>query len=294
MPRAIPERAPHQPHLRERAWPSWCAPPGWSGARRWAPARQPRHAGRRVPGQRPDGARRRDGRNSGPADSRAVAWGRLPLQLRHGLGGAPGAPRTRQLALTPWRSGCSAPATTASSRRPRTCSTARPRPRRRLASSARRATICSSPTRTERAVGFVSGVEVTHPDKGTEMFLYELAVDEPFRRRGIGRALVERLAALAREAGCYGMWVITDDDNAAARATYEGSGWGARDRPGRGGLDLLGTGAWTRSSRRPRGCRRHALGPVPVSTSSPASAGRRVEHHDAGADPRRRRPQALR
>ena len=75
-----------------------------------------------------------------------------------------------------------------------------------------------------RPVGFVSGVEVTHPDKGTEMFLYELAVDEPFRRRGIGRALVERLAALAREAGCYGMWVVTDHDNEAARATYEGTG----------------------------------------------------------------------
>ena len=74
------------------------------------------------------------------------------------------------------------------------------------------------------AVGFVSGVEVTHPDKGTEMFLYELAVDEPFRRRGIGRGLVERLAALARAAGCYGMWVLTDDDNEAARATYEGTG----------------------------------------------------------------------
>jgi ribosomal protein S18 acetylase RimI-like enzyme len=75
-----------------------------------------------------------------------------------------------------------------------------------------------------RAVGFVSGVEVTHPDKGTEMFLYELAVDEPFRRRGIGRALTERLAALARQAGCYGMWVLTDEDNEAARATYEGAG----------------------------------------------------------------------
>jgi len=78
--------------------------------------------------------------------------------------------------------------------------------------------------RDERPVGFVSGVEVTHPDKGTEMFLYELAVDEPFRRRGIGRALVEGLADVAKAAGCYGMWVITEDDNAAARATYEGTG----------------------------------------------------------------------
>ena len=56
------------------------------------------------------------------------------------------------------------------------------------------------------------------------MFLYELAVDEPFQNRGIGRALVERLAALARDAGCYGMWVITDDINRPARAVYEGTG----------------------------------------------------------------------
>jgi ribosomal protein S18 acetylase RimI-like enzyme len=75
-----------------------------------------------------------------------------------------------------------------------------------------------------RPVGFVSGVEVTHPDKGTEMFLYELAVDEPWRRRGIGRALVEALAEIARAAGCYGMWVVTDRTNEAARATYEGTG----------------------------------------------------------------------
>ena len=31
--------------------------------------------------------------------------------------------------------------------------------------------------------GFVSGVEMTHPDKGTEMFLYELEVEESLRRR---------------------------------------------------------------------------------------------------------------
>ncbi|EST25194.1 GNAT family N-acetyltransferase [Streptomyces roseochromogenus] len=72
--------------------------------------------------------------------------------------------------------------------------------------------------------GFVSGVETVHPDKGTEMFLYELAVDEPYRRRGIGRALVERLAALARERGCYGMWVGVDAGNDVALAAYRSAG----------------------------------------------------------------------
>jgi len=69
--------------------------------------------------------------------------------------------------------------------------------------------------------GFVSGVEVTHPDKGVEMMLYELSVDEPFRRRGIGRALVRRLADLARERGCGAMFVLTEDSNAPALATYD-------------------------------------------------------------------------
>ncbi len=75
-----------------------------------------------------------------------------------------------------------------------------------------------------RAVGFVSGVEVTHPDKGTEMFLYELSVGEADRRRGVGGALVAALRDLARSLGCYGMWVLTDDFNAAALATYRGAG----------------------------------------------------------------------
>ena len=74
--------------------------------------------------------------------------------------------------------------------------------------------------------GFVSGVEMTHPDKGTEMFLYELGVDERFRGRGIGKTLVAGLADLARQRGCYGMWVLTDADNAAGVATYESAGAG--------------------------------------------------------------------
>ncbi|MFE4871070.1 GNAT family N-acetyltransferase [Streptomyces sp. NPDC056682] len=76
-------------------------------------------------------------------------------------------------------------------------------------------------------VGFVSGIEMLHPDKGTEMCLYELAVAARHRRRGIGRALVEELAAAARARGCYDMWVGVDTDNDPAFATYRSAG--ARD-----------------------------------------------------------------
>jgi ribosomal protein S18 acetylase RimI-like enzyme len=72
--------------------------------------------------------------------------------------------------------------------------------------------------------GMVTGVEMTHPDKGTEMFLYELGVDEPYQGRGVGKALVSALADLARERDCYGMWTITDEDNEGALATYRRAG----------------------------------------------------------------------
>ncbi|MFB4424396.1 N-acetyltransferase family protein [Streptomyces sp. QL37] len=72
--------------------------------------------------------------------------------------------------------------------------------------------------------GFVSGIEMLHPDKGTEMCLYELSVGEAYRRRGIGRALTEALAAEARKRGCYDMWVGVERDNGAALATYRSAG----------------------------------------------------------------------
>ncbi len=75
-----------------------------------------------------------------------------------------------------------------------------------------------------RPVGMISGVETTHPDKGTEMFLYELGVDEDARRRGVATSLVNALAALARDRGCHGMWVAVDTDNVAALATYRRAG----------------------------------------------------------------------
>jgi ribosomal protein S18 acetylase RimI-like enzyme len=78
--------------------------------------------------------------------------------------------------------------------------------------------------------GFVSGTELSHPDKSDpELFLNELGVDEAYRGRGIGRALVAELWRAAQQRGCRGMWVLTDDDNAAANKVYRAAG-GTRAR----------------------------------------------------------------
>jgi len=70
----------------------------------------------------------------------------------------------------------------------------------------------------------ISGVEMTHPDKGTEMFIYELGVAPAARLQGVGARLVAELAVIARRNGCYGMWVGTEVDNMAALATYRRAG----------------------------------------------------------------------
>jgi ribosomal protein S18 acetylase RimI-like enzyme len=76
----------------------------------------------------------------------------------------------------------------------------------------------------DRPIGMVTGVAMTHPDKGTEMFLYELGVDETARGAGVGTALIQALAGRARKRGCYGMWVCTDLDNVAAQRAYRKAG----------------------------------------------------------------------
>lgn len=83
-------------------------------------------------------------------------------------------------------------------------------------------------------VGFISGIETLHPDKGAEMLIYELGVADDYRRRGIARALVDRLGEIARQRGCHGMWVVVDPDNDAALQTYRS----ARADPAEGAVTL--------------------------------------------------------
>jgi ribosomal protein S18 acetylase RimI-like enzyme len=75
-----------------------------------------------------------------------------------------------------------------------------------------------------RMVGFASGCVLLHPDKPPSMFLAELGTAEGWRRRGIGTALTEHILAAARGLGCKGIWLATEPDNLAARATYRRAG----------------------------------------------------------------------
>lgn len=76
----------------------------------------------------------------------------------------------------------------------------------------------------DRAVGFASGTVLDHPDKPRALFLQELGVNEDARRQGIALALVAALRAEGRRRGCQVTWVLTEPDNAPARAVYAAAG----------------------------------------------------------------------
>lgn len=54
----------------------------------------------------------------------------------------------------------------------------------------------------------------------TEFYIYDLAVAEPFRRRGVATALIEELKRVARERGAYVIFVQADHGDDPAIALY--------------------------------------------------------------------------
>jgi len=76
--------------------------------------------------------------------------------------------------------------------------------------------------------GCVYGHELVHPDGERTMLLYSLDVAEHARGRGYGKTLVTTFVDHARQTGCTEVWVLTDDENPAALATYSSAG-GQRD-----------------------------------------------------------------
>jgi aminoglycoside 6'-N-acetyltransferase I len=74
-------------------------------------------------------------------------------------------------------------------------------------------------------VGFASAVRYVHPDKPRpELWINEVGVAPSHQRRGVGRAIVAELLALARREGCGAAWVLTEAGNVAARSLYAAAG----------------------------------------------------------------------
>lgn len=80
-------------------------------------------------------------------------------------------------------------------------------------------------------VGFASALHYVHPDKPTELWINEVGVAPSFQRQGVAKAILEALLAYARSLGCAEAWVLTEDDNTAARALYGSVGGRETQRP---------------------------------------------------------------
>lgn len=73
-------------------------------------------------------------------------------------------------------------------------------------------------------VGFASAVHYVHPDKPPQLWINEVSVAPTHQRRGLARALLDALLTKGRALGCSEAWVLTDEENAAARAAYRSAG----------------------------------------------------------------------
>lgn len=77
----------------------------------------------------------------------------------------------------------------------------------------------------ERVVGGLAGYELRKFEQPrSELYIYDLAVREPYRRRGIATALIERVKWMARERGAWMIYVQADLEDSPAIALYSGLG----------------------------------------------------------------------
>lgn len=71
-----------------------------------------------------------------------------------------------------------------------------------------------------QVIGFVSFVEIYHPDKDTQIFVNELSVHESYQRMKIGTHLMNQVFAFAKDHAYY-VWVATEMDNVEAINFYQ-------------------------------------------------------------------------
>lgn len=74
-------------------------------------------------------------------------------------------------------------------------------------------------------LGFLLAYRLARWDQARPMmFVYEIEVLEPYRRQGIGRALIGEIQRISRQAGCLKLFLITNTSKEAAMALYAATG----------------------------------------------------------------------
>jgi ribosomal protein S18 acetylase RimI-like enzyme len=73
-------------------------------------------------------------------------------------------------------------------------------------------------------VAFAFAVHYVNPDKSPQLWINEVGVSPSHQRKGFANAVLTALLSLGHELGCTEAWVLTDENNAAARALYRSVG----------------------------------------------------------------------
>lgn len=77
----------------------------------------------------------------------------------------------------------------------------------------------------DRMIGALVAYELVKFEQARrEIYIYDLAVAEPARRRGVATALIGHVQSIAREIGAYVVFVQADYDDPPAIALYESLG----------------------------------------------------------------------
>ncbi|HWW27001.1 MAG TPA: GNAT family N-acetyltransferase [Caulobacter sp.] len=75
-----------------------------------------------------------------------------------------------------------------------------------------------------QVIGQVAAYVHRRPDEAPDVYIDNLGVAPAFQRRGVARRLVDEILAWGKTLGCHQAWIVTDTENNAARALYEGRG----------------------------------------------------------------------
>jgi ribosomal protein S18 acetylase RimI-like enzyme len=84
----------------------------------------------------------------------------------------------------------------------------------------------------DKPVGFLTAHRLQRFDKRkAEILLYEIGVHQDYRRKGVGKSLINEVKKWANEVGAAEIWVLTEKTNPAAISLYQSVG-GKEESPG--------------------------------------------------------------